>query len=97
MVVAPQPLVLGGGRLGTGAVVLPAQVFRPLRSAMLVQPQERLLSQHRQAWFAGGGSSRFGDRRRRSPSALMWSSPLVLTSRWKDERDRGETRRASLV
>jgi hypothetical protein len=26
---------------------------------MLVQPQERLLSQHLQAWFAGGGSSRW--------------------------------------
>ena len=44
-------------RLGTGAVVLPARVLRPPRSAMLVQPQERLLSQHLQAWFAGGGSS----------------------------------------
>ena len=41
--------VVGGGRQGIGAEVLPAQVFRSPRSVMLVQPQERLLSQHLQA------------------------------------------------
>ena len=45
----PCRLVVGGGRQGIGAEVLPAQVFRSPRSAMLVQPQERLLSQHLQA------------------------------------------------
>ena len=47
-------VVVGGGRQGTGAEVKPAQVIRSPRSAMLVQPQERLLSQHLQARFAGG-------------------------------------------
>ena len=42
--------VVGGGRQqGIGAEVLPAQVFRSPRPVMLVQPQERLLSQHLQA------------------------------------------------
>ena len=44
-------VVVGGGRQGIGAEVWPAQVFRSPRSAMLVQPQERLLSQHLQAWL----------------------------------------------
>ena len=44
--------VVGGGRQqGIGAEVLPAQVFRSPRPVMLVQPQERLLSQHLQAWL----------------------------------------------
>lgn len=53
--------VVGGGRQGIGAEVLPAQVFRSPRPVMLVQPQERLLSQHLQARLLVAISAAGGD------------------------------------
>ena len=103
-------VVVGGGRQGTGAEVKPAQVIRSPRSAMLVQPQERLLSQHPQAWLlvaflvAGGDSGLLvvAVARWRSTKMLIIGTDAVFPigtdkSLEKMSHDRGETRRASLV